>query len=185
MKRIVLTALLALTLFGSTACERYVFGDSLSAQVVASGMTQGDGYTWKATAGYTLEQWSSDVQAAAAKKPAEIVLALGSNDAANWKADWGWTEHDEAVWSWTIASIPTSVKVVIILPWFNPEVDAKYPGVRAEVDKARAFILGLPSTRVDEIRDWKPIFETLPSEDGIHIFTTDGLELRHELTTGA
>jgi hypothetical protein len=186
MKRLILFASLLLFVgSATTGCDRHIYGDSLSAQVVASGITRGDGYTWHATAGYTLEQWSSAVQKEAATKPAEIVLALGSNDAATWKADWGWTAYDEAVWSWTIASIPTATKVVVILPWFNPEVDAKYPGVRTEVDQARAFIRGLPSSRVDVIRDWKPLFEDQKSEDGIHIFTEDGIRFRHDITTGA
>lgn len=162
--------------------SRYVFADSLGAQVVAAGLTEGDGHIWRAEAGATLERWADQVTAAAAKNPRSISLALGSNDAATWKADWGWTVHDQAVWSWIIMSVNPDTCLSVVLPHFEASAEIQYPGILAEIEQARAWLSTVP--HVDHVADWRPVVESHPGwlVDGIHVGSVEAAQARHDIS---
>lgn len=148
---------------------RYVYADSLGAQLASTGITDGDGRVWQVESGASLERWETAVLEAAATVPTSITLALGSNDAGTWKPDGGWTDTDTLRWASVIGRIDPRTCVTVVLPWFTDLVDATYPGVRPEVDQARAAITGIAG--VDQVRDWAPTMTAHPE------FTTDGIHL--------
>jgi hypothetical protein len=168
-----------------TSPDRHVFADSLGAQVVAAGLTQGDGHIWHALAGAPLSHWASQVITAAQTRPRSITLALGSNDAGTWTG--GWDSADEAVWSWVIAAVPRTTDVIVILPHFTQPAEVTFPGVLAEVDQARSWLTGLPADRVDCTLDWRGAVDGqgLFLVDGIHAGDHRTVEARHALTTQA
>jgi hypothetical protein len=172
---------------GAASCQRHVYGASLGAQLVADGATAGDGNTWHVESGATFERWTTDIQARAAKTPAAISLGSGLfvNQAATWKGDRGWTADDQAIISWTIASIPKSTCVDVILPAVTDQANVTYPGLTDEVDAARAWAIDVLGPRVDHLLDWRPWVDAHPTEmaDGIHMGTQGAVDAYYALTT--
>lgn len=148
----------------------YVFGDSLGAQILPAINAENDGRIYQVMTGADLDYWEADVYTAIATRPRSITLALGSNDAGTWKTDGGWTDEDKVRWRNIIHRAHLSgVCVAVVLPWFMESVDAIYPGVRPQVDAARASLLEMP---FDSIVDWRSTVEANPelmAPDGIHI----------------
>jgi hypothetical protein len=169
MRKQPITLALALALVISATGCHHIFGDSRLAQVVAHGLTVDDGHVWHAEAGYTLEDWSAEVQNIARKKPGGITIALGITDSATWEPDFAWTARDEAIWSWTIASVYLVTCLTIVLTRMPPSADTHFPGLREQVDKFNAFILSLTTARIDRVIWWEPTDDELA--DGVHLAT--------------
>ena len=169
------------TTTAQTSSARYVYADSLGAQLVSTGITDGDGRVWQVESGASLERWQSAVYEAAATIPAGITLALGSNDAGTWKPDGGWTQADADRWATVTAAVDPRTCLTVVLPHFEPSAEATYPGVLAEIDQARAVISALPA--VDVVRDWRPPVAAHPgwlAADGIHLWAMGGTAYRDD-----
>lgn len=166
------------TVPASTA--RYVYADSLGAQIASAGLTD-DGRIWQVESGASLERWESAVLEAAATVPTSITLALGSNDAGTWKADGGWTQADADRWAAVTAAVDPRTCLTVVLPHFEPSAEATYLGVLAEIDQARTVIAQLPA--VDVVRDWRPPVAEHPewiAGDGIHLWAMGGTAYRDD-----
>lgn len=114
-----------------------------------------------------------------AGRAAVVEVRLGTNDTVN-----GWDESDEAAWTAALEGIrnrsePDSC-VVLVLPWLVEPVSAER---RAEVDEARAWLVGTGLPTVD----WRPYMERpgVAGPDGVHLTTVDGSDEWPVYTTEA
>lgn len=166
-----------------------IWGDSLTDQVVATTLEDGDPYYWRSHFGYELADWedgetTTDVVDTMQRGATVAVLALGTAEILN-----GWDSNDVAVWSWVIASAQVDDDIVVILPWVTENAEQDHPGVLAERDEARAWL----TTYAPHYVDWRiPVDEdptilngTSGEGDGIHAQTQAGVQARFDLTMEA
>jgi hypothetical protein len=171
----------------AAACTPHAYGASLGAQLVAGGATSGDGTTWHVLSGAGYSTWTDDIQAKAAAKATVINLGSGMlvNQAATWKGDRGWTATDEAIVSWTVASIPKATCVDLVLPGVAADNVTGYPGLYDQVAEARAWAKAVIAPKADHVLDWKPWVDAHPASlaDGIHLGDQAAVDAYYALTT--
>jgi hypothetical protein len=181
-------ACLALSIVGN-ACQppapppeprSYVYGDSLGAQIIATPIEDGDGRTWRVENGAPLSRWADSVIAAFHAGPADVTLALGTNDAIK---GGGWNRDDVAVWSWVIMARQPDDRLTVVLPHVQASAEIVFPGVLANVEAARAWLMA--HTRYV---DWRPpvmLDPTLIADDGVHLSGMPAVEARYSVVDEA
>jgi hypothetical protein len=174
MTHLFAAACLALSIVGN-ACQpptappeprSYVYGDSLGAQITSTPIEDGDGRTWRVESGAPLSRWADSVIAAFHAGPADVTLALGTNDAIK---GGGWNADDVAVWSWVIMAREPDDRLTVVLPHVQACAELQFPGILENVERARDWLsVTLPGRTVD----WRPVVETKPTiiaADCIHL----------------
>lgn len=153
-----------------TTSNRYVFGDSITAQLMSTEAQVGDGRIWSGISGATLGSHQANIEAALAEPAEEVDIALSSNDGATWTD--GWTTSDEALWTSVLDKANPATCVMIILPWALPSLEEHYPGSAANFDAARAWLWANDARPNVVVQDWKPYVDAHPeiiAEDGLHL----------------
>jgi hypothetical protein len=174
---------------GTTSPRRtVVFGASITAQVVATPVEDGDGRTWRARNGATIHYWADAIVDEMHAGAASIVVADPIYNSLI--KDGGWTADDEAVLSWIIMAAQPDDCVVIEDPWVQATAELTWPGILENVNRARAFLDRVGARTFD----WRPVIETDPTliaADGLHLAAwgtevTPVVQARYDYTeTGA
>jgi hypothetical protein len=173
---------------GTTSPRRtVVFGASITAQVTATPVEDGDGRTWRAKPGATVHYWADAIVDELHAGGRNIVIA---DPIYNSLIKGGWTADDEAVLSWIIMAAQPDDCVVIEDPWVQATAELSWPGILENVNRARAYLDRVGARTFD----WQPVIETDPTliaGDGLHLAAygtevTSVVQARYDSTeTGA
>jgi hypothetical protein len=151
---------------GTTSPRRtVVFGASITAQVISTPVEDGDGRTWKARSGATVQYWADSIVDEIHSGGRNIVIA---DPIYNSLIKGGWTGDDETVLSWIIMAAQPDDCVVIEDPWVQASAELTWPGVLENVNRARRFLDRVGARTFD----WRPVIETDPTliaGDGLHL----------------
>jgi hypothetical protein len=146
--------------------------------MAGAGLTQ-DGQTWRSAGGATLAYWHDAIAQVEAIPPKVLTLALSGNDSS--MGSGGWTDSDEAEWTWALNNADPSTCIVIIGPAFGEAVEAVLPGTIEQARLAQAWLAGItrPNTFV---LDWWAVMDQHPEwwlSDGVHLTGGDSLAARY------
>lgn len=150
--------------------ETDVFGNSIGALTVSTGITDGDGRVWNVASGATVGYWRAQIDDSIGRRVDHVVLALAANEAGPWTG--GWDDVDVAQYSMTLQNADPRTCVVLVLPWVTDALEATYPGSRAEADEARAWLSSQVSRPNTIVADWGLYVQANPAiigPDGLHI----------------
>jgi hypothetical protein len=146
----------------------WLFGASTEAQLYNSGIVN-DNREWYVANGYGLSQWDAEVDWAIGSTPQTIIFTSGLavNNAATWKGDGGWTQTDTGYWYGKLDLMDPRTCAIVTLPAVSEAVEATYPGLGAQVDKARAALSAIDRANT-VIIDLQSIMQDDDFADGIH-----------------
>ena len=118
------------------------------------------------------------------RRPATLVLALGTNNAI--VDNGGWTTSDEVAFRSFLDLASPDACVVVVLPGYGSQASAAF---KAQDDKARAYLAATAPTRPNtQVVDWGAVTSLHPDyldTDGIHLDRLDTLPNQQANPTAA